>query len=106
MIALTGSSTVCYLLNAGCAATVIALTTTLRLRAVAGDSRPVSLRSLLAGLRFVFSTDLILATITLDLLAVFLGGAVAMLPIYARDILNTGPSGLGWLAPPPRSARS
>ncbi len=66
---------------------------------------PCLCRSLLAGLRFVFRTDLILATMTLDLLAVFLGGATALLPIYARDILRIGPSGLGWLALPRRSAR-
>jgi MFS family permease len=101
VIALTGSSTACYLLNGGCSALVILLTASLRLRAVARDLEPVSWQSLLAGLRFVLSTDLILATITLDLLAVFLGGAVALLPIYARDILATGPAGLGWLRAAP-----
>jgi len=82
-------------------AAVIFLTASLRLRPVPRDSRPVSLQSLLAGLRFVLRTDLILATITLDLLAVFLGGATALLPIYARDILKIGPSGLGWLRAAP-----
>ena len=101
MIALTGSAKACYLLNAGCSAVVIALTASLRLRPVPRDSQPVTVRSLLAGLSFVLSTDLILATITLDLLAVFLGGAVALLPIYARDILKIGPTGLGWLRAAP-----
>src|SRR5271157_3492937 len=81
VIALAGSATTCYVLNAGCSAVVIGLTASLRPRAAPRDSQPVSLRSLLAGLRFVFRTDLILATITLDLLAVFLGGATALLPI-------------------------
>src|SRR5271157_530911 len=101
VIALAGGATACYVLNAGCSAVVIGLAASLRLRAAPRDSQPVSLRSLLAGLRFVFCTDLILATITLDLLAVFLGGATALLPIYARDILRIGPSGLGWLRAAP-----
>ena len=105
VIALAGGATTCYMLNASCSAVAIGLTASLRLRAAPRDSQPVSLRSLLAGLRFVFCTDLILATITLDLLAVFLGGATALLPIYARDILRIGPSGSGLAALPRRSAR-
>jgi MFS family permease len=101
VIAVSGGSTACYLLNACCAAAVMVLTATLRLRAVKRDVQPVTLRSLLAGLRFVARTDLILATMTLDLLAVFLGGATSLLPIYARDILAIGPSGLGWLRAAP-----
>ena len=49
------------------------------------------------GLRFVFGTPVILGTITLDLFAVLLGGATALLPVYASDILHVGPAGLGWL---------
>ena len=101
VIALAGGATACYVLNAGCSAIVIGLTAALRVRATQYDSQPVTLRSLLAGLGFVFRTDLILATITLDMLAVFLGGATALLPIYARDILRIGPSGLGWLRAAP-----
>ena len=56
---------------------------------------------MLAGLRFVFRTELILATITLDLFAVLIGGSVALLPIFARDILHVGPTGLGWLRAAP-----
>jgi MFS family permease len=101
VIALSGGAAACYLLNAVCSAVVIALTASLQMRAAPRDSEPVSLRSLLAGLGFVFRTDLILATITLDMFAVFLGGATALLPIYARDILQVGPSGLGWLRAAP-----
>lgn len=54
-------------------------------------------KSLLAGLRFVFSRKVILATITLDLFAVLLGGATALMPIFADRILQCGPVGLGWL---------
>ncbi|ABD07924.1 conserved hypothetical protein [Rhodopseudomonas palustris HaA2] len=56
---------------------------------------------LYSGLRFVRSNPAILGTISLDLFAVLLGGATALLPIYARDILHTGPWGLGLLRAAP-----
>jgi MFS family permease len=56
---------------------------------------------LLAGLRFVSRSPVFLAAITLDLFAVLFGGAVALLPIFAKDILQVGPSGLGWLRAAP-----
>ena len=49
------------------------------------------------GLRFVFKTKEILAAFSLDMFAVFFGGAVAMVPVYAKDILKIGPQGFGWL---------
>jgi MFS family permease len=55
----------------------------------------------LAGLRFIWRHKSILAAITLDLFAVLLGGAVALLPIYADKILHVGPAGLGWLRAAP-----
>src|SRR5947207_606727 len=58
-------------------------------------------RSLIAGIKFVFSRNVILATITLDLFAVLLGGATALLPIFADQILRCGPVGLGWLRAAP-----
>ena len=60
------------------------------------------MRTLAAGIHFVWDVQIILATITLDLFAVLLGGAVAMLPVYAEDILRVGPRGLGFLLPPRR----
>jgi MFS family permease len=57
--------------------------------------------SLAAGIRFVLSQKIILATITLDLFAVLLGGATALLPIFADQILHCGPIGLGWLRAAP-----
>ena len=60
-------------------------------------SEPTTLASLFAGVGFVRRNRAILGTISLDLFAVLLGGATALLPIYARDILHTGPWGLGVL---------
>jgi MFS family permease len=62
---------------------------------------PLNLESLLTGLRFVGRNKLILATITMDLFVVLLGGAVAMLPAFADDILHCGSVGLGWLQAAP-----
>jgi MFS family permease len=61
------------------------------------QKEPMTLRSLVVGFEFVFSNKIILATITLDLFAVLLGGATSLLPVYAKDILHVGPQGLGIL---------
>jgi len=53
--------------------------------------------SILDGLRFVYRTREVLGAMALDLFAVLFGGAVAMIPVYVRDILKTGPIGFGWL---------
>ena len=58
-------------------------------------------QTMLQGLRFVWRDKLILSAISLDLLAVFFGGAVALLPVFATDILHVGASGLGWLRAAP-----
>ena len=57
--------------------------------------------SLKAGLSFVFKTKAILVSITLDMVAVLFGGAIALLPIYAQDILNVGSEGFGMLRAAP-----
>jgi len=57
----------------------------------------LTLQSLLTGFRFLFGQRVLLGVITLDLLAVVLGGATALLPVFARDILHAGPDGLGLL---------
>ena len=56
-----------------------------------------SMRTVLAGLEYVYRTKLLLGSISLDLFAVLLGGAVALLPIFAQDVLHAGPRGLGLL---------
>ncbi len=100
-IALTQGATAAYLFNAACSIAVVALVWPIVLRPFARDFQPLSFHSLLAGIRFVLRTELILATITLDLFAVLLGGAVALLPIFAKEILQIGPTGLGWLRAAP-----
>src|ERR1700676_525036 len=65
------------------------------------EKEPVSLRTVLAGFRFIWEKKLILGSISLDMFAVLLGGAVALLPVYARTILHTGPWRLGLLRSAP-----
>jgi MFS family permease len=62
---------------------------------------PMTLKTVFAGLHFIWREKLILGAISLDLFAVLLGGAVALLPVYAREILHTGPWGLGLLRTAP-----
>jgi MFS family permease len=65
------------------------------------ERKPVNLTSLLAGFEYIRSRPILLGAISLDLFAVLLGGVTALLPIYARDILETGPWGLGLLRSAP-----
>jgi MFS family permease len=69
----------------------------IRLTAQPSRTEPPTLASLFAGVGFVRRNPLILGSISLDLFAVLLGGVTALMPIYARDILHTGPWGLGIL---------
>jgi hypothetical protein len=64
-------------------------------------SEPASLDTMLAGFRYIRSQKIVLGAISLDLFAVLLGGAVALMPVFARDILETGPWGLGLLRAAP-----
>jgi len=73
----------------------------IKTRTGARSRAPVSLANVLAGFRYIWEHKLILGTISLDLFAVLLGGAVALLPVYAREILHTGPWGLGLLRSAP-----
>ena len=67
---------------------------------VAGK-RPSTWADVFGGLAHVWQTKVVLGLITIDLFAVLLGGAVALLPVYAKDVLHTGAAGLGWLAAAP-----
>ena len=71
-------------------------------RVAEATKEPVS-RALTSGLRHVFSQPIVLSAITLDLFAVLFGGAVALLPIFAAEILHVGPQGLGILQAAPAS---
>jgi|HubBroStandDraft_1064217.scaffolds.fasta_scaffold02360_6 MFS family permease len=94
-----------YALAPGAPYTVIAvlwllagmLNGAIRLARPVTAKEPPTLAALFAGVSFVRRNPAILGTISLDLFAVLLGGATALLPIYARDILHTGPWGLGVL---------
>jgi MFS family permease len=86
-----------YLLTAAAASTCAVLISTLHPRPQDRPPLDRSLHSLLEGVRFVWRSKLILATITLDLFAVLLGGGMALLPVFAKEILHVGPRDLGWL---------
>lgn len=62
---------------------------------------PVAFSILFAGIRFIVRNPVILGAISLDLFAVLFGGATALLPVYAADVLHVGPAGLGWLRTAP-----
>ncbi|HJV66470.1 MAG TPA: MFS transporter, partial [Geomonas sp.] len=81
--------------------TAVASISSIRITRPPARREPVSMRSLFAGIAFIRSRREILGAISLDLFAVLLGGATALLPVYARDILFTGPWGLGLLRAAP-----
>ncbi len=84
------------LFAAGCV-----LISVLRYDHVPPPREPVSLRTLLAGAEFVWQRKALLGAVSLDLFAVLLGGATALLPMFAKDILQVGPWGLGLLRAAP-----
>ena len=65
------------------------------------ERQAITMRSVSAGFRFIWKSKVVLSAIMLDMFAVLLGGATALMPIYAKDILQVGPSGLGWLLTAP-----
>lgn len=79
----------------------LVLVGSLRVRPGRMEHRAVSKDVLLAGFRYVAKTQVLLGSISLDLFAVLLGGAVALMPIFAEDILHAGPRGLGLLRAAP-----
>jgi MFS family permease len=88
-------SVVLYVVAGLCAAVI-------RARRTSRLAEPVALESVLSGLLFIRSQRVLLGVMSLDMFAVLLGGgATALLPIYARDILGTGPGGLGLLRSAP-----
>lgn len=110
VIALQHSATAAYVIDAVLTSIYLSMLFAIRGDAGAGSERgatalkprePMTLQSLAAGLRFVKDTKVILAALTLDLFAVLFGGATALMPVFAKDILHVGPEGLGWLRAAP-----
>ncbi len=95
IVALSNTVTIIYLFDALAALTFLMLLGLIKGRPLALSRKAATVDSLLEGFRFIRSTRVILAAITLDMFAVMFGGAVALLPIYATDILQVGPQGLG-----------
>jgi MFS family permease len=91
-----------YVVDAACAVTFALLLFRLRVSRPLDRARePATLRSLTEGIRFVRRTPVILATLSLDLFAVLLGGATILMPVFARDLLHVGKVGLGVLRTAP-----
>lgn len=101
LIALTGTPASAYGVSILCQFVFILMLLTLPRIAPCITFGERSWGQALAGLIFIGRNPLFLAAITLDLFAVLLGGAVALLPIFAKDILDVGPIGLGWLRASP-----
>lgn len=101
LLAVAGSQLV-YLVQVGCAIAVLFCFSRLRSYAASDVAdTPPKPGALLEGVRFVWSHKLILPAMSLDLFGVLFGGATALLPIYAVEILHTGVQGLGWLRAAP-----
>ena len=101
LIALSGSAGPAYLVAAGAQLLVVATLATLPTVPPPASPPRRGASDIFAGVEFMKRSPVLLASITLDLFAVLLGGAVALLPIFARDILAVGPAGLGLLRSAP-----
>ena len=97
LIALTHHAAIVFLLNAVAGLTWFALLCFIRKEHVVTNPERLTLANLATGFKFVFANRLITGMITLDVFAILFGGAVALLPVFAKDILHAGPDGLGLL---------
>ena len=97
----SGRPIVVYCCAAGAYLVAFVLVALIRLQARSSPPRPASSTAVLEGVRYIRSNQLVLGSASLDLFAVLLGGAVALLPVYAQDILHTGAYGLGILRSAP-----
>jgi MFS family permease len=95
VVAVFHNVTVIYVFDAVAAGIFIFLLSLIQGRELALARKAATLESLVEGWNFIKNTRVILAAITLDMFAVLFGGAVALLPVYATDILKVGPTGLG-----------
>jgi MFS family permease len=101
VVALLGRVTVIYIFDALAALVFILLLSLIRGRELALARKSATLDSLVEGWNFIKNTRVLLAAITLDMFAVLFGGAVTLLPVYATDILQVGPTGLGLMRAAP-----
>ncbi|HQU42934.1 MAG: MFS transporter [Planctomycetia bacterium 21-64-5] len=101
LIGYSGRAWPVYLIDAASTAVFFALLAAMHVPKHAATASASTSKALLAGFRFVWRNKIVLAAITLDMFAVLLGGAVALLPVYAEDILQVGAQGLGWLRTAP-----
>jgi MFS family permease len=97
LYAATGQAAIIYSLNALACLIFFALVIYIPHQHTPPDRQPVTVKTLIAGFNFVYANKIILGTVSLDMFAVLLGGAVSLLPIFAADILNFGANGLGLL---------
>jgi MFS family permease len=96
LLYLAGAEVV-YGLSACILVVAVVLIAAIRTRTERTGKEPTNLRTLLAGLSYVYEKKIIFGAITLDLFVVILGGVTALFPIFAKDILEVGPSGAGFL---------
>jgi MFS family permease len=101
LIALYGSASVVYGTNAVLTLTALFLAWRIPARPPRSAPQSRTWRDLFAGLAHVWRTPVVLGVMALDLFAVVLSSATALLPLYARDILHVGPTALGWLSAGP-----
>ena len=101
LIAIFESATPIYLINSVVLAIFVILVAGIPYVHEKIQNIAMSLESLLGGFRFIQRSPVVFAAITLDMMGVLFGGAVALMPIFARDILEVGPQGLGWLMAAP-----
>lgn len=97
----TDSAATVYAVSTGILGIAMVLFLYVQRQAKSTKKEPATWTSLLAGIQYVWKEKIILGATSLDLFAVLLGGAVALLPVYAKDVLHVGPAGLGILRAAP-----
>jgi MFS family permease len=93
--------TLVYTINAVGQLMFVALLAGIAYKYTPSPRQPITLQSFAVGFHFVRKQKVVLSAMALDMFGVLLGGATAMMPIYAKDILRVGPRGLGWLMTAP-----
>jgi MFS family permease len=101
LYAILGNAELVYLVAAGLAVLDAGVLLGIRARTGRMEARATSWATVLAGVKYVWENKVVLGSISLDLFAVLLGGAVALMPVFAHDVLHTGAWGLGLLRAAP-----